>query len=656
MSPKDRARALALGMHQGITRRDFLQGIALGTTAAASAALLAAATGAEDPTPAAAQDAPGYYPPLLTGMRGSHPGSFEAAHALRDGIRPGRASDTHEEYDLIVVGGGISGLAAAHFYRAQVGSGSRVLVLENHDDFGGHAKRNEFRLGDALALVNGGTLDIDSPRPYSPVAAGLLKTLGIDAGALAKRIEQPKFYRHLGLQTAVFFDEATFGKDALAVGAGSLHWDAFLARTPLSQHARVQIAQIETGAVDYLPGLSSDAKKQRLSKISYAAFLTDIVHADPSVVAYYQTRTHPEQGIGIDALSALDCWALEMPGFKGMKLARGAIAHMGYTPAGYAATGGSVHLHFPDGNATIARLLVRNLVPRAVPGGSAEDVITADVDYGQLDRPGSPVRVRLNSIATRVRHLGDPPAAQELEVTYVRGGEAFTARAGGCVLACYNAMIPYLVPELPTAQQNALHSLVKSPLVYTNVALRNWRAFQRLGMHEVYGPGSYYSYFRLNPHVDLGGYRSPDSPDQPIVVKMMRTPCKPGLPEVDQSRAGRAELLATSFETFEFNTRDQLARCLNDGGFDPASDITAITVNRWPHGYAPEYNPLFDADLPQAEQPNVIGRAPFGRIVIANSDSGRAAYTDAAIDQAHRAVAELLAARALATRGAIAST
>jgi spermidine dehydrogenase len=217
-------------------------------------------------------------------------------------------------------------------------------------------------------------------------------------------------------------------------------------------------------------------------------------------------------------------------------------------------------------------------------------------------------------------------------------------------------MIPYLVPELPIAQQNALHSLVKSPLVYTNVALRNWHAFQRLGMHEVYGPGSYYSYFRLNPHVNVGGYRSPDSPDQPIVVQMMRTPCKPGLPEVDQSRAGRAELLATSFETFEFNTRDQLARCLRDGGFDPASDITAITVNRWPHGYAPEYNPLFDADLPQAEQPNVIGRAPFGRIVIANSDSGRAAYTDAAIDQAHRAVAELLAARALATRGAISST
>jgi spermidine dehydrogenase len=588
-------------------------------------------------------------------MRGSHPGSFEAAHALRDRKSAGSASDTHEDYDLIVVGGGISGLAAAYFYCAQTASGSRVLILENHDDFGGHAKRNEFHFGDTLALLNGGRLAIDSPRPYSPVAVGFLKTLGIDVAALARRIEQRKFYAHLGLQDAVFFDEATFGKDQLAVGRGSLPWDKFLARTPLPERARREIGEIETGAVDYLPGLSSEAKKQRLSQLSYRSFLTDIVRVDPSVVAYYQARTHGQWGVGIDAVSALDCWALELAGFKGMRLAPGSIAHMGYTPAGYADTGGSLSLHFPDGNATIARLLVRDLVPRAVPGHSAQDVIAARVDYAELDRPSSPVRLRLNSIVTRVRHMGEPRAAQELEVTYVRGGEAFTARARGCVLACYNMMIPYLVPELPERQQQALHSLVKTPLVYTSVALRNWRAFQRLGVNLVYAPGSYHSYFHLNPHVNVGGYRSPDSPDQPILVHMVRTPCKPGLSEHEQNNAGRAELLATSFETFEFNIRDQLTRTLKDGGFDAANDITAITVNRWPHGYAPEYNPLFDAELPEAEQPHVIGRAPFGRIVIANSDSGGAAYTDSAIDQERRGDAELLAARALETRRKIAS-
>jgi spermidine dehydrogenase len=645
MTSKDRARGVALGMNRDITRRDVLHGIALAATTAVSAPLFGAAAYATDPARIGAQDAPGYYPPLLTGMRGSHPGSFEAAHALAAGQIVGPATDTEEEYDLIVVGGGISGLAAAHFYRAQRGAASRVLILDNHDDFGGHAKRNEFHLGDELALMNGGTLEIDSPRPYSLVAAGLLKTLGIDVKALAKRIEDRDFYAQLGLKRAVFFDAATFGTDQLAVGVGSVPWHKFLANTPLSERARREIEQIETGWVDYLPGLSSAEKKQRLAKVSYAAFLTDIVRADPSVVAYYQARTHGEQGIGIDAQSALDCWAFELPGFKGMKLARGSIAHMGYTPAGYVDTGGSYRLHFPDGNATIARLLARNLVPSAVPGTSVEDLVTARVDYAQLDRAGSPVRLRLNSIVTRARHLGEPQSAREVEVTYLRGGAAFTARARGCVLACYNMMIPYLVPELPATQKEALHSLVKTPLVYTSVALRNWQAFSRLGVYRVHAPGGYYSDFGLNAHISVGGYRSPESPQQPMLLLMVRTPCKPGLPEFDQNRAGRSELLATSFETFEFRTRDQLARTLKDGGFDAANDITAITVNRWPHGYAPEYNPLFDEDLPLAQQPQVIGRAPFGRIVIANSDAGRAAYTDCAIDQAHRAVAELLDVR-----------
>ncbi len=234
-------------------------------------------------------------------------------------------------------------------------------------------------------------------------------------------------------------------------------------------------------------------------------------------------------------------------------------------------------------------------------------------------------------------------AGARVEVTYIRGGVAHTVHARvGRVLACYNMMIPYLCPELPAAQKDALHQLVKTPLVYTSVALRNWQAFDRLKLHRVYAPGSYHTYFHLNAHVQIGGYHSPKSPDDPILVHMVRTPCKPGLPEHDQNRAGRAELLATPFETFERNIRDQLGRTLKDGGFDPAKDIEAITVNRWPHGYAPEYNPLFDPDVPESQRPHVLGRARFGRISIANSDSGGGAYTDSAINQGHRAVMELL--------------
>jgi spermidine dehydrogenase len=638
---EDRSRDRLLGMGQPITRRDFLNGIAAGATAAASGPLLAASL----PDPAAngpaAQDAFGYYPPLLTGLRGSHPGSFEDAHALRDGRTWPAATDTGEEYDLIVVGGGISGLAAAHFYRAQTTSKSRILILDNHDDFGGHAKRNEFNLNGHLNLLNGGTLEIDSPRPYGPIAAGLLATLGIDVEKLAKTTQNLEFYEQAGLQSAVFFDQETFGADKLIVGLGRLPFKEFLAQSPLSEPAREAIVQIQEGRVDYLPGLSSDDKKDRLSRMSYEAFLRDLVHGEPAVLNFYRARTKGEWGVGIDAVSALDCWGIGLPGFQGMNLSKGSIRRMGFTPAGYTDTGGSLRLHFPDGNATVARLLVRNLIPRAVPGGSAEDVVTARVNYAQLDRPAMPVRVRLNSIAIRVRHLGRP-AAGPVEVTYLRGGRAFTARARGTVLACYNMMIPYLCPELPTAQKDALHQLVKTPLVYTSVALRNRMAFDSLKVHRIYAPGGYHTYFHLNPHVNIGRYQSPQSVEDPVLVHMVRTPCNPGLSEHEQNRAGRAELLSTSFDTFERNIRDQLARTLGPGGFDPARDITAITVNRWPHGYAPEYNPLFDPDVPEKERPHVIGRAQFGRITIANSDSGGGAYTDSAINQGHRAVMELL--------------
>jgi spermidine dehydrogenase len=642
---KDRSSDRALGMHRPITRRDFLNGIALGTAAIACDPLVAApASTAAVP---ALKDAPDYYPPLLTGLRGSHPGSFEAAHALRDGQPSPPPTDTGEEYDLIVVGAGISGLAAAHFYRAQAPRASRILLLDNHDDFGGHAKRNEFNLNGRLHLMNGGTLEIDSPRPYSQVADGLLRSLGIDVAKLAKTTQHLDYYDQRGLKTGAFFDRETFGTDKLVVGMDHATLAQALAQAPLSPRARREIVELETAAIDYLPGVSSEEKKQRLSRISYEAFLREVVRVDPAVLKYYHARTMGEWGVGTDAVSALDCWGFGMPGFQGMKLAKGSIARMDYTPAGYEDTGGSLRLHLPDGNASIARLLVGDLIPQAVRGVAdrdhrAEAIVTARLDYAALDAENAPLRLRLNSTVIRVRHLGDPKSASHVEVTYVRAGRAYTARARSTILACYNMMIPYLCPELPEPQKQALHSLVKTPLVYTSVALRNWQAFERLKLYRVYAPGSYHTYFHLNPHVDIGAYQSVNSPDDPILVHMVRTPCQAGLTEHEQNRAGRAELQSTSFETFERNIRDQLGRTLKDGGFDPASDITAITVNRWPHGYAPEYNPLFDPELPEHSQAHVVGRAPFGRISIANSDSGGAAYTDSAIDQGHRAVTELL--------------
>jgi len=415
-------------------------------------------------------------------------------------------------------------------------------------------------------------------------------------------------------------------------------WPGFLARTPLSEEVQADIARVEEAHIDYMPGLSSAEKKDRLSRISYTDFLLKVAKVHPGVVPFYQTRTHGEWGVGIDAEPALDCWALGLPGFQGMGLEPGAAPRMSYTAAGYA-NGGSYRFHFPDGNASIARLLVRNLIPKAVPGRIAKDVVTARVDYGLLDHPGSPVCIRLNSTVVRVQNM--PGGASGVEIVYARGSDVFRVRAGGCVLACWNMMIPYLCPGLPDKQKEALHYLVKVPLVYTSVGLRNWSSFQKLGVSAVSAPGCYHSSASLNAVVNIGDYASPTRPEEPILVSLVRTPCKPGLPVRDQQRAGRLELQMTSFQTFERKIRDQLARTLSGGGFDPATDIEAITVNRWPHGYGYEYNPLFDPEWPEAERPNVIGRKPFGKITIANSDSGATAYTDVAINEAFRAVQEL---------------
>lgn len=267
----------------------------------------------------------------------------------------------------------------------------------------------------------------------------------------------------------------------------------------------------------------------------------------------------------------------------------------------------------------------------------------AQFDYRRLDEDGSPVRIRLNSPVVRVRHVGDPVTAKEVEVVYALQNKVYSVRGKVAILACYNEMIPALCPEMPARQKQALGYGSKVPLIYTTVALKNWHAFEKLGVQNVSCPGMYHNSIGLNSVVDIGDYTSPKAPDEPILVHMLRTPCHPGMSARDQQRMGRFELFRTSFETFEGQIRDQLARVLGDGGFDSSRDIAAITVNRWSHGYAYEYTPLWDPAWPPGQRPCEIGRKRFGRIAVANSDAAAAAYTDQAIDQGYRAVTELSA-------------
>ncbi|HEY3929164.1 MAG TPA: FAD/NAD(P)-binding protein [Candidatus Koribacter sp.] len=648
------ARDRELGMNRNITRRDFLNGMAIGVGGALASPLLGGMLGAQAAAPAA-QDVPGYYPPIRTGMRGSHPGSFDVAHALRDGTfwqKAGKPEDTGEEYDLVVVGGGISGLAAAYFYRKHAGAAARILILDNHDDFGGHAKRNEMHLDGRMLLTNGGTLAIESPFPYSKEAAGLLTELGIDPPALQKKCADPHAYDGLGY--AYFFDKETFGVDRLVTGApGGLYrapntpqgkWTDFVGKTPLPEQAQRDIVRVQEDKADYMAGLPQAEKKARLSKMSYKDFLLNFVKVHPDVVKFYQTRTNGLYGVGIDAVPALDCWAIHFPGFEGMGLDRVPSKGLSFTALGEVTPQKEYYFHFPDGNASIARMLVRSLVPGSAPGNTAEDMVTAKVDYARLDHPDSQIRIRLNSTAVAARHVGDPSSAKQVEIIYGRDQKAYRVRAKAAVLACWNMVIPYMCPELPAAQKEALHYGVKVPLVYTAVGLRNAHAFEKLGIRGVSCPGMYHSSINLDQAVNIGDYEAPRVPDEPIVIRMLRTPCTPGLSPREQQKLGHYDLLATSFETFERNIRDQLGRALGSGGFDPAKDIEAIIVNRWPHGYAYEYNPLWDPDWPEGQRPCDIARQRFGRITIANADAAAAAYTDQAIDQAYRAVTEIIAA------------
>lgn len=609
-----------------ITRRDFLDGSRIALTGAAVAPI-AQLLGCDSPS---AVDAPQLYPPAQTGMRGSHDGSWERAHALvaGGGFR-GDSRDTGEDYDLVVVGAGLSGLAAAYFYR-QARPQARILLLDNHDDFGGHAKRNEFHVGDTWRIAYGGTESIDTPSEYSAVAKGLLDALGIDLRKFQRAFHQG-LYASMGLQEAVFFDRETFGRDQLARGLEEVDWEVFASRTPLSEAARADLVRLNRDQIDYLPGSDPAQKRAYLQGISYDTFLRDHARVDPIVRALYRRIWITYYGVGTDAMPAY--WAARDAWLPGLQA----------TLPDELGDEEPYIFHFPDGNASIARLLVRALVPAAVPGRSMEDVVTARVDYRRLDEARAPVRLRLQATAL---HVAQSAGAGGVEVVYAQGvgGEARRVRAGNCVLACYNRVIPFLCPELPAAQKRGLAYGQKTPIVYVNVLVRNWRAWAALGVQGILAPGSHFTRVALDFPVSMGDYAFAKSPDDPVVLHLGYVPHHPEVRGRAQFAAGRRELFETSFASYEAKLREQLQRMLAPGGFEHARDILGITVNRWPHGYAYEPNSLWDPPFAsEAEKPWVIGRQRHGRIAIANSDAGASAMTESAIDEAHRAVSELLA-------------
>ena len=621
-----------LGMGRKITRRDFLGDVSVGAIGLGLTDTLLSASASSnidyrDKNLLDSTD----YPPVRTGLRGAHQGSFEAAHALRDQKISMHNPFDKEDYDLVVVGGGISGLSAAYFYAKEHGEQSRILVLDNHDDFGGHAKRNEFHQGEKMRLAIGGTHNLEY-KNFSPVVWDLMDDLKIDIDRL---IEQTDFhYGESGIgPTSIFFDEETFGENRLVKRAdfrfsGLREMHRLVKQFPVSAKSIERWQRFYSMRKNVFEGIDSIQIELELRKMTYFAFLSKYAGLGDEEFKLLRNISHGSEGFGLDGLSAMEALRLSLPGWH--LLGDFLNGEDDYSM-----------VMFPDGNASIARLLVQKLIPTVAENASPDNIAVTRFDYSQLDVPNATKRIRLNSTAVNVVNT-----SKGTEITYLREGVLERVFARQSVLACNHSMIPYICPEMSSKQRAAQAYQVKCPLILTNVLLKNSDAFRKLGISGAYCPGSMHAEMYLLQGVNSGGYehqwRDKTGPATVMFWGSISTPENLRSNSVKAQLDGsRKKMINLSFADYEREVRRVLDGLLVGQGFNVEEDVMAITVNRWPHGYSYWYLDLWDQEFNDGEYPHQIARERFGNIAIANSDAGADAYTHSAIDQAWRAVQEL---------------
>ena len=611
-----------LGMFKPIRRRDFVQGAAVAAGTALTAGSLRASDFWRDQS-----ESPGAmradYPPIKTGMRGSHPGAYEVAHALgRDGAKFAKPAEAAEHHDLVVVGAGISGLAAAYFYRQQMGSSAKILLLENHDDFGGHAKRNEFHQSGEMVLSLGGTHNLEWWK-FSDVVNRLLSELGIDPQAMRREMTF-EYGRDAPNSPAMWFDADTYGESRLIPNFSLRNHltREQIDQIPISVEGRKSLLRLYSSDISHSK-LSEAELETLLSEISYPDFLREYAGLTEDAVQLFDKDQHGSYGLEMRALSAAEAiWE----GYPGAHLfgQDWEVDDFQYPVA-----------MWPDGNASLARLLVAKLIPEVAPEADALNIAAATFDYSRLDQSANNVRLRLNATVVNTENT-----ETGVSVTYASSGKIRRVTARHSVLACYHTIIPHLCPSISETQKDALKYQVKMPLVLTNVLIRNRDALDKLGIDAVSCPGRLHGRLFLFQGIHTGGYES-KSDAVSLVFWGSVSPPEDAIDLKSQLRGSRQKLLELSLEDFEREVRSVLDELLSPVGFDVAEDILALTVNRWPHGYAYEYMQLWDPEWAPGEAPHEIARQRFGSITIANADAGASAYTHVAIDQAYRAIDEL---------------
>jgi spermidine dehydrogenase len=617
---------LFLGMNRPITRRDFLQGSALMIAGAA----LSCSRGSDSKISSTHQN----YPPHLTGLRGQDVASTTLAHGVRDGKfaqLPSDVIETGEEYDLIVIGAGLAGLAAAYVYHREKKGRCRILILDNHDDFGGHARRNTFRWQGTTLIGPGGTFALEEPEHSPPEAVEIFNELGIDP----KRMESYRdddFNKRFGLSPGVFFDERIYpGITSKWVnGFYDTPYADFFARSPLSSAPRSELVELYTTRKNYLAEV--DDLEKTLAEMSWEKFIREKMGLGDEAVRFANLYATDLVGLGCDAVSALAGYEVG-PGFAGMGgegfVEVDGILRYAYDPKS----------RFPDGNHTIARRLLQAILPEAVPGGNTiEEVFNSAVDYSSLDKKERNVRVRLRSMAVRVQHDGDAARAQNVIVHYSQSdGKVYHVRGRSVVMAGWGMVAKHIVPELPIEQLGALDKYRYCSTVYINVLLKHWRPIADLGMYEMYLPGGYCTWMHIADPLQVGSYRPAYHPDKPTLLSMYKYVYKPGLDPEEQIIMARMEMENKPFEEYEREIRFELQHMFGSHGFSAADDILAITVNRWGHGYN-----FFKGPKSGDEKPYVRGRERLGRISFAGADAGGSPWTQLALQQGRRAALEQL--------------
>jgi spermidine dehydrogenase len=617
----------ALGMDRRIQRRDFLQGMALG---AAALGLARRGRGGDAPAPATT---------AASGLAGQDPAAMALGHRLREGeldAGPGAPAETGEEYELVVVGAGIAGLTAAYAYDRETRGRARILILDNHGEFGGHARRNVFHHDATTLVAQGGVFAFESPEATPGDVAEMLAALGVDAGRM-EALRDAGFEKRYGLSQGVFFDPRVWpgARASWVTGFYDRPYEAFFAQAPIPDAARRELVSLYTTRRDYLPGLHGEARAARLASMSWEQLLRGPMGLSDAAVRFCNLYATDLVGLGCDAVSALAGWKLG-PGFAGME-GPGFVERNGVLAFGYEPTA-----RFPDGNHTIARALLKRLIPAALGGdASIEGVFGAALDASALDRPQGRVRLRLRSLAMRVAHEGAASRPAGVVVDYVQAaGGPRRVRARSAVVATWGMAARRIVPELPPAQRAALEAYRYTACLYVNVFLRHWRFAAAAGVFDMFFPGGWATWGHIADPLAIGGYRPDYRPDAPTVLSLYRYLHKPGMPPDDQMVSTRVELEQMSFASLEREIRRELREAFGPWGLDPARDVLGITVNRWGHGYC-----FFSAPgqrWEDGEAPWEIGRRRLGRISFAGADAGGEPWTQGAMAEAQRAALEQL--------------